>query len=122
MRRNTLVSMIITIILFVAAILLIAFGVNMVANPVSYHLGHGFFSYSVRYVSPHSIQMGSILFSLGRVLLISSFIMLGFTLYFSSKKEDAVDAKVKDKIKKEKKVVDAEIVSEENENERGENS
>ena len=48
--------------------------------------------------------------------------MLGFTLYFSSKKEDAVDAKDKDKIKKEKKVVDAEIVSEENENERGENS
>ena len=68
------------------------------------------------------MQMGSILFSLGRALLISSFIMLGFTLYFSSKKEDAVDAKVKDKIKKEKKVVDAEIVSEENENERGENS
>ena len=90
MRRNTLVSMIITIILFVAAILLIAFGVNMVANPVSYHLGHGFFSYSVRYVSPHSMQMGSILFSLGRALLISSFIMLGFTLYFSSKKEESV--------------------------------
>lgn len=88
MNRQTLISMIITIILFVASIALIAFGVNMILNPVTYHYSHGFFSYYVSYSSSHASNVGGILFTLGRSLLICSFVMLGFTIYFSSSKKD----------------------------------
>lgn len=88
MNRHTLISMIITIILFVASIALIAFGVNMILNPVTYHYSHGFFSYYVSYSSSNASNVGSILFTLGRSLLICSFVMLGFTIYFSSSKKD----------------------------------
>ena len=85
--------MIITIILFIASIALIAFGIDMSTNPVSYHYGHGLFPYSIRYISTESIHTGAVLFSLGRALLISSFVMLGFTLYFSfSKKTESISA------------------------------
>ena len=95
MNRHTLISMIITIILFIASIALIAFGIDMSTNPVSYHYGHGLFSYSIRYISTESIHTGAVLFSLGRALLISSFVMLGFTLYFSFSKKNSEEEKMR---------------------------
>ena len=116
MNRKTLISMIITIVLFIASVALIAFGVNMVINPVSYHYSHGFFSYYVSYTSSHAMHTGNILFSLGRALLISAFVMLGFTIYFAGRKkvENCADNKDRGAEKREKmdNVIDATFTEE----------
>lgn len=122
MNRHTLISMIITIILFIASIALIAFGIDMSTNPVSYHYGHGLFPYSIRYISTESIHTGAVLFSLGRALLISSFVMLGFTLYFSFSKKNSEEEKMRREKNPERgaKIEDTKI-KEEVETERQEN-
>ncbi len=118
MKKQTIISLIITIVLFIASIVLIALAINTVTTPITYNFGHGFFRYHVSYISSYTTHNASIMFSLGKVLLIAAFIMLGFTLYFSTKKEevdykkgqksekreykkDYEDATIKEEIKKE---------------------
>lgn len=117
MNKHTIASMITTIILFIAAVVMIAVGINMVLNPVTYHYGHGFFSYRISYVSSHTTTTANILFALGRTLLLSSFVMLGFTLYFSTKGKEEKGMKNKSevrekRVKDESKVEDATIKEE----------
>lgn len=116
MNKHTIASMITTIILFIAAVVMIAVGINMVLNPVTYHYGQGFFSYRISYVSSHTTT-ANILFALGRTLLLSSFVMLGFTLYFSTKGKEEKGIKDKSevrekRVKDESKVEDATIKEE----------
>ena len=113
MRKQTLISLIVTIVLFISAAVLIALGIKNAYTPVSYNFVHGFFSYHIRYFSMIPGEGSYIMFSLGRALLISSFVMLGFTLYFSAKKENKEEVKVHRSAKSDKeKAEDAEVKEE----------